>query len=251
MNAKFLFPAAILLLFCGCASTSEEDTIADLSLDEIELRKTRATDPEGRYARARTSIIRQEVCTPTGWLDPDIVQMVEVKFEEPGNFKVTTFDDNAPAHAIIINDQQAWIADYNSEIVGTIPHEQLEKVRILQRISQPDTLLKDVFSQIEVSKCKDEENQYYKLTCSNPGMNPIELYIDAHDFLPRKLSGVFNLNGNNVRYESQVIRYGMHEGVRIPEETLIIQNGLRQNAKLIYFKLDIPIASADFRPPVF
>ena len=127
----------------------------------------------------------------------------------------------------------------------------MKKVKILQDISQPDSQFRDIFKDIEVLRCDDGENQYYKLICSNPGMNPINIYIDAKDFLPRKLTGNFDINGSNLKYESKVIRYGMHEGVRIPDETLIIQNGLEQKSKVIYFKLDVPISAADFRPPVF
>lgn len=250
---KYFFLSSLVTAFvlCGCASTGEICRESDLSIEEIEKRKTLAVDPDGRYAKAKTSVMRQEIRTAVGWMEPEKLEMVEIKYEEPGNFKLTTFEDNEPVSAIIINNDQAWLANYDNESVFNYPLEELKKVRLLQKLSMPDTKLKDVFAEIKAYRCTVDEKEYYKLVCSNPGMRDLNLYIDANDFLPRRITGTFSINGTDLKYESEMVRYALFEGVRIADESIVKLNNLKQTGKVIFFKLDIPLHASDFRPPVF
>ena len=36
----------------------------------------------------------------------------------------------------------------------------------------------------------------------------------------------------------------------IPAETTVVQNGLKQTTRVVYYKLDAVIPASDFRPPV-
>lgn len=237
--------------FSGCASMGEVVSESDLSVAEIEAKKSLAIDPDGRYANAKTSVMRQEIRTATGWLDPDKIQMVEVKYEAPGNFKIVTHDENTPVFAIIINQNQAWAADYSAQSVAPIPQSMIKRVMILEKMSDPRTKLGDVFANVKAEKVTVDDEVFYRLTCANPGEAELRIYIDAKDFLPRRITGFFNVNGSKYNYDSKIEHYGLYEGVRIPDESIIIQNGLEQHSKVIYYKLDVMIPQSDFRPPVF
>ena len=242
---------AVLFCIYGCASVDEIVGESDLSVEEIEAKKSIAIDPDGRYASSTTSVMRQEVRTKMGWLDPDKVQMVEAKYEAPGNFKIITYEENAPVYAIIINQNQAWSADYSSQSVVSIPQSWLNRVKILEKMSDPRTKLKDVFAEVRAEKVLLDDETFYKLICINPDEAELSIYIDARDFLPRRITGFFNVNGSKHHYDSRIEHYGMYEGVRIPDESIIIQNGLEQTSKVIYYKLDVIIPQSEFRPPVF
>ena len=59
------------------------------------------------------------------------------------------------------------------------------------------------------------------------------------------------MNSGKVTYDSSLKGYGLYEGVRIPEETLVRIDGVEQLFKVIYCKLDPPLDVSEFRPPVF
>ena len=42
-----------------------------------------------------------------------------------------------------------------------------------------------------------------------------------------------------------------HEGVLIPDESIIRQDGGEQKSKVIDYKLDIKLDDSEFRPPLF
>ena len=95
--------AAALLALCGCSSLPRETlSPSDLTVEELEQRMAKATDPEGHYAKAQSFVMRQELTTKR-FLDSPLIQMVETKYMRPDCFKITTYDDNKPSLAIISN----------------------------------------------------------------------------------------------------------------------------------------------------
>ena len=80
--------------------------------------------------------------------------------------------------------------------------------------------------------------------------NPVEIYIDKNDFLIRRIKATFQLGSRSLRYDSTIQRYSLYEGVMIPTETTVVQNGLKQTTRVVYYKLDAVIPASDFRPPV-
>ena len=87
---KLLGPAcfaALLALFAaGCATTEVEEPIpVDITLEELQSKMTRAMDPTGRYAKAKTYTMQQTTSTERFLDDPE-VQRVEVKFARPDSF---------------------------------------------------------------------------------------------------------------------------------------------------------------------
>ena len=48
---------------------------------------------------------------------------------------------------------------------------------------------------------------------------------------------------------SKIVRYGMHEGVRIPVEILTVKGGDTTRVRVVDYRLDVPIADSEFIPP--
>ena len=210
-----------------------------------------AMDPDGRYAKAKTFIQRQIVSTERFLDDPE-EQVVEVKFERPANFRLTTLDDNVPVSGLIVSGNNGWMVDYSGERIVELTPEQLDQLKILSGISNPDNSLTRALRDIRICLCRIGEQEFYKITgqSRNPD-NPVAIYIDKKDFLIRRIKAVFQIGSQSIRYDSTIRRYSLYEGVMIPAETTVIQNGQEQTTRVIYYKLDAIIPASDFRPPVF
>ena len=124
---KIFYALSVLaaLLLCGCSSLPKETlSPSDLTVEELEERMAKATDPEGYYAKAQSFVMRQELKTKR-FLDEPLVQMVETKFMRPDFFKITTYDDNRPTIEIISNGANSWVADYNAEKIRVLDADAL------------------------------------------------------------------------------------------------------------------------------
>ena len=99
----FLICALWLLLLTGCYSFSEKISATDITLDQLEDSMQSAMDPNGRFAKAKTYVMRQQITTDRSWMELPVVQMVEIKFRAPDQFKLTTYTDNEPEHIVIAN----------------------------------------------------------------------------------------------------------------------------------------------------
>ena len=103
MKIRQTLIAAALLAVCGCSSLpNEELSPAKITIAELEARRAAATDPNGRFAEAKSFVLKQELETKR-FLESPIVQMVETKIMRPGFFKITTYEDNQPMKAVISN----------------------------------------------------------------------------------------------------------------------------------------------------
>ncbi len=116
--------AFVSFLSAGCAGNAEF-VPATISLDELETRQKEASDPLGRYASAKSSVLRQEIEIKNEWPDPPSVQMVEVKYQAPDKFRLTTFEENQPVSAVIINGAQGWVAQYADRSVTPLDAHQM------------------------------------------------------------------------------------------------------------------------------
>lgn len=249
--ATLLF-SALLALLAGCATAEPEiESPADITVSELETKMRTAMDPDGRYAKAKTFIQRQIVSSERFLDDPE-EQVVEVKFERPANFRLTTLDDNVPVSGLIVSGNNGWMVDYSGERIVELTPEQLDQLKILSGISNPDNSLTRALRDIHICLCRIGEQEFYKITGqSRNSDNPVAIYIDKKDFLIRRIKAVFQIGSQSIRYDSTIRRYSLYEGVMIPAETTVIQNGQEQTTRVIYYKLDAIIPASDFRPPVF
>ena len=140
----------------------------------------------------------------------------------------------------------------DAKLGSQLTPEQLDQLKILSGISNPDNSLTRALRDIRICLCRIGEQEFYKITGqSRNSDNPVAIYIDKKDFLIRRIKAVFQIGSQSIRYDSTIRRYSLYEGVMIPAETTVIQNGQEQTTRVIYYKLDAIIPASDFRPPVF
>lgn len=244
----FVVPVCLAAGLFGCASVAKEElSPSDLSLDELETRMAKATDPEGRFASIRSFVMRQELTTKR-FLDEPTVQMVETKFMRPDFFKITTYDDNQPSFAIISNGESSWAVNYKTRKVKVLDAELLRESKAFAEITKPGSRLSAVFKNVTVQLCRIGDERFYKLTCRNTPDSSLNIYVDADDYQTERITAE---GKNGLKYDSSLRGYGLYEGVRIPEETTVHSSSGESVAKIVYYKLNQPIDTAEFRPPVF
>ncbi|MCQ2378606.1 MAG: hypothetical protein MJ016_05265 [Victivallaceae bacterium] len=243
--------AAFVCLFSAGCSTPSAFTPAEITLEELEIRQKATTDPQGRYASAKSSILREEIKTENGWPEPPTIQMVEVKYQAPDKFRLTTFEENQPASAVIINGTQGWVANYTQREIATLDEKQMKRVISMLRRAPSASRLRDTFVLGSPGRGELDGEDFYRLTCSNPDEEPMEIYVNTSDFLPRRIKWTVKNNGQVLHYDSEITRYQMVEGMQIPDESTVKMDEGEQSGNVIYYKLDVPIPPEDFRPPVF
>lgn len=242
-------PALLAMLaLCGCSSMpNEELSPADITIGELEKRMAEANDPNGRYRVAKSFVMKQEVERKSFFDDP-LVQMVETKVMRPGFFKITTYEDNQPVTAIISNGESSWVVDYRAKKVKQLDAKQLQQSKKFSDITSPDGRLSAVFKDAALQKCRIGDNVFYKVACPGEDGTVLNAYVG---FDSCQIERITIVTGGKVTYDSSLKGYGLYEGVRIPEETLVRINGVEQLFKVIYCKLDPPLDVSEFRPPVF
>ena len=246
-----LFFAVFLFLAGGCRSFSEEISASDISIDELEKRMQQAMDPNGRFARARSYVMRQQVTTDRSWMDLPEVQMVEVKFSAPDRFKLTTYTDNEPEQMIIANGSEGWFVNLDSKKVIRLDRQKLESVLMMARLTNPGTPLKKVFRKVAVDRSRIDDEDFYRITCFREKNTPIYIYVGCKDFFSKRLRMTMGIPGSRMDYDSRMLNYSMYEGVMIPGESIVYQGSMEQKSKVIYYKLDVEFDDKEFRVPLF
>lgn len=251
MNTCFknFVPALLALLaFCGCSSLpSEELSPSDITLEDLETRMVKATDPHGRYREAKSFVLKQVVETKRFFGQP-LVQMVETKVMRPDFFKITTYDDNQPKLAIISNGESSWVVDYDAKKVRKLDADGLRQAKRFSDITSPGSKLSGVFKGAAVQRCRIGDDLFYKVACPGDKGTVLNAYVGADSCQIERITIV---TGDEVTYDSSLKGYGLYEGVRIPEETLVRANGVEKVFKVIYCKLNQPLEVSEFRPQAF
>lgn len=248
-HMALIAPALLALLaFCGCSSLQDEEiSPSDITLAELEKRMAEATDPHGRYRDAKSFVMKQEVERRSFFDDP-LVQMVETKIMRPGFFKITTYEDNQPITAVISNGESSWQVDYRAKKVKLLDPERLRQVKKFNDITSPSGKLSAAFDNVTVQKCRIGDAFFYKIACPGEDNTVLNAYVG---FDSCQIDRITVVTGGKVTYDSSLKGYGLYEGVRIPEETLVRIDGVEQVFKVIYCKLNQPLDISEFRPPVF
>lgn len=240
-------PAAAVV--SGCSSVGETLSAADISLDELQSRKDIASDPEGRFARSQSYVMRQEISDEGIFGVPD-KKIVELKYKRPNKIKSTIYSEGEPLNGYIINGDSAWTIDYKSRKVYPIPLQHMEQLKTLTRLNTPSSKIKDVFKNVRLEYCSTGEGNYYKLTCSNNENNIFEIYIDAKSYLTGRVRTTLLLPQGTVKSDSVMKSYSLYEGVRIADEATSRSGDTSQIQKVVDYKLDVPLEDEEFKPPV-
>ena len=240
--------ALAVLALCGCSSLQDEElSPADISVAELEKRMAEATDPHGRYRDARSFVMKQEV-ERRSFLDDPTVQMVETKIMRPNFYKITTYEDNQPMTAVISNGECSWQVDYKAKKVRMLDAVKLRQVKKFSDITSPGGKLSGVFKNLTVQKCQIGDALFYKVACPGEDGAVLNAYVGFDSCQIERVTIAVN---GKVTYDSSLKGYGLYEGVRIPEETVVKSGDTEQVFKVIYCKLDSPLDASEFRPPVF
>ena len=229
-------------LLTGCLTPSEEELSPDITLNELEKKMLAARDPRGVFMHAKSYVQKQVVTTGKK------EALVEVKYLAPDKYKIVTLKENRPETAIILNGDSAWAVQYRERRVTPITGWQLSRLKNMYSLGTPDDSYQHLFAQVDLSMVKLDDREYYKMTCipRNREDAPISIYVGKDSFLLRRMVIPAPYN-----YQSTIERYGLYEGVMIPEETVIEQNGVRSTSKIYFNKLNADVAPDEFLPPVF
>lgn len=250
---RILCAAGVILFFCcvmcGCASTDDLRE-SDITVEELERRMTAKNDPSGNYRKSKSFIFTQTLKIPQ-LLDDDIEYMVETKMVMPDKFRITTFKDNKPWQIICSNGTRGWQADASGKKLKLIEGVRLQQLITLSRFSTPDVGYRGIFKEVKIYRCTNDEGEFYLLDCKGKHGNSFKIYVDAKDFLLRRMCGRLKVGSGHLDYDSRVLSYGLYDGVMIPKESVSVQNGQKQNITLVKYELNARIEARDFLPPVF
>ncbi|MEI8245282.1 MAG: hypothetical protein WCI51_05590 [Lentisphaerota bacterium] len=239
---------ALLLSGCGMFGGPEEYP-ADISIALLQDRMLQATDPDRKYADASSYVQKQMLEVKKTFGDP-VQSIVEVKFKRPDMFKTTILRDNRPINSVIFNGKQAWSVNYISKTVAPIEGLQFETLKLIFDMGRPGVSYTQIFKDVKLTQARIDELEYYKMVCTPnvSGLEPYTIYVGKNNFLPKILETVEQINGVNSKYTAVMDTYAMYEGVMIAKESTTILNGVKQNYKVIYYKLNAKIDDSEFTP---
>ena len=252
-KSLFLSAAAVLavLFFTGCASSSDILSPSDLPLAEIEKRIDKAADPSGVFEKSRTYQILQQISIPRFLDDPE-ESLMEVKFEHPAKFCMTSFVDNKPVATFCSDGKSGWAADHSSRKIKIFDGAELHRLRVMSQLGNPRESYEKIFPKVEVFRCTNEYGNFYRIDCYGKNQtDPISVYVDAKDFFIRRIKFDLPVGSGRMDYDARIEKYELREGVMIPVETFITQNGEKMVSKITSYRLNVNIPETDFVPPVF
>lgn len=249
-----VFFSAVILL-CGCVS-DETLTVADISIGELESKMEQAMDPEGAFRKA-DSYVQREMLKVEG-LFVDSIYQIDLKYKKPHFFKLTTLEKNEPVSAVIFNAGSAWKVDYVEKHVHEITGADLVRINVLHRLTTPTEKYSKLFKNIAVYNCtvKDDPEQYYKIVCNPQDKeNTISIYVNAEDFLPRRINADLSLiiesKKVDFEYDSFIETYETMDNVVIPQKSSAVSSGITSTTTVFDYKLNVDIPDSEFLPPVF
>jgi len=240
---------ALLLSGCGMFNGGPEEYPADISIALLQERMQRATDPDRKFANASSYVQKQMLEVKKSFGEP-VQSIVEVKFKRPDMFKMTVLRDNQQINSVIFNGKQAWSVNYVSKTVAPIEGLQLETFKLIFAMGHPGVSYTQIFKNVKLSQVRMDELEYYKMVCTPniSGLEPYTIYVGKNNFLTKMLETVEQINGANAKYTAVMDTYAMYEGVMIAKESTTILNGIKQNYKVIYYKLNAKIDDSEFIP---
>lgn len=244
-----------LFILTGCVS-DETLSVADITIGELELKMEEAMDPEGAFRKA-DSYVQREMLKVKG-LFIDSVYQIDLKYKKPHFFKLTTLENNEPVSAVIFNAGSAWQVDYVGKHVHEITGADLVRINVLHRLTTPSEKYSKLFKNIAVYNCtiKDDPTQYYKIVCNpNDKENTISIYVNAKDFLTRRIDADLSLVVENKKvefeYDSFIEAYETMDNVVIPQKSTAVSSGVESTTTVFDYKLNADIPDSEFLPPVF
>lgn len=241
--------AAMIWSAGGCAS-ADILSESDITVEVLEAKMAEKVDPAGRYRKSKSFAFRQQVKIPQ-FLDEDILNMVETKMVMPDKFCITTFKDNEPVQIICSNGDRGWIANVSAKKLISLDGEKLEQLHTFSKLATPAAGYRKIFDKVEIYRCSNDDGEFYLLVCSGKKGNTFRIYVDADDFMLRRMTGKVKVGSGYLDYDSRILNYGRYHGVMIPRVTETVQNGQKQIIELLSYELNPDIPAGDFAPPIY
>lgn len=252
-----MFAVLLAVFFCGCNSWVEEPIETTMTFAELEKKMRIAADPENRYAELK-SYQQSQVVSTEQLLDEPEEKFVTVKYLKPGSFSMIVSDEAEitaqPVTGWIVTPDGGWLIDYEKKKVEKLSEEKLQMFRRPIELDDFASRIRQNSVKVELFACRvNDSKNYYKLVCYPRKYQdePVVYYVDQETFLVRRMTTSFKLNGVRVSYETDILRYALKDGIRMPELTVSTLNGIRSKTRLISYKLNPEFTRADFIPPVF
>ncbi len=236
------------LLLGGCVS----ERPSDLTLDELEMRMAQAMDPAKKYRNAYAYLQRQNI--EEDELFGKKRQFVEVRFQRPDKFKFSFFDENRVCTEILSTGGRAWTVDHLNGIVSEITGDALAKVKVMLALGHPDTDYDMLFERVDVSLVTlDDDREYYKLVCyaNLPDSDPITIYIDREQFLPKRLELTLKTPGKVIQSASEIVEYQVFDTIKIPTLTHVTEGSREYDTRVVGYLLNPQFKNDEFAVPQF
>lgn len=244
------FCAAFLL--CGCLSM-EKEYPSDISLDELENKMESAMDPMGAFRNAK-SFAQQQMLKVEGIFTDQLYQL-DIKYCKPDLLKITTLEFNQPQSAVIFNQGTGWTVNYPKRTVDEVAGTKLKQLNVLHNLSNPTARFQQLFSNVTLTLCRIDGQEYYKIACSENGnlKNQLFIYVGKNDFLTSRMRATFQTDANSrtYHYSTEILEYELMDNVMIPKESRIVFDDQISYATVFYYKLNAIIQPQEFLPPIF
>ncbi len=230
---------------CQMFSPASAERPANISLAVLQNKMHAAMDPDGLYRKSKSYVQKQMLMVKKDWED-EKSYIIEIKYKRPDKLKMTTKEDNVPTTSIIFNGENAWIVYHKDKKRILISGEQLEKMKVLFALGRPGNTYQQIFKDVKLVETELNEQPYYKLTCISKFKNqpPFIIYVGMNNFLTKRID-------IPPKVTSIIDKYGLYDGVIIPEQTTEILDGSEKQYKIVMYKLNVKIDDDEFFPPIF
>lgn len=237
MKNKLIF--SIIASFAIFANLAFSDNTPSISIDEIAEKMKNAADPNGIYKNAKSFFIVQTMHIGDSEL------RMETSYKSPLMSRCVTLLDGKVVNTTIFNNDKAWSISPDgkaTEITGA----ELETMKAMNRMQEPNTSIKDVFSNISVSEQRIGQNDFFVLKCSTSASDfvPMEYFVDKKDFLTKRI--VTQRQGKP--YIAEIKKYSLYQGVLVAAETQIEYGNVKQTILINDYKLNVEFENTLFRP---
>ncbi|MDD5727222.1 MAG: hypothetical protein PHV59_01540 [Victivallales bacterium] len=243
-----LSAVGIFISVCGSGCqffAEQEERPANISLDVLQAKMNKAMDPDGVYRDSKSYVQKQMLMEKKDWED-EKNYIIEIKYKRPDKMLMTTKKDNLPDTSIIINGRNAWIVYHKDKKRVNIQGKKLAQMKMLFALGRPGSTLKEIFKNVKLTEVVIDDYPYYKLECISKykDMAPFIIYVGQNNFLTKRIEIPPNVT-------SVIDKYGLYDGVIIPEQTSEFVGDSKKQYKLIMYKLNVNINDEEFLPPVF
>ena len=121
-------------------------------------------------------------------------------------------------------------------------------------LSHPDTDYDKLFARVDIFiTTLEDDREYYKLVCypALANANPITIYVDRIDFLPKRLTLNVRTASGTVKSTSTIEQYNLFGKVKLPSLTRVEEQTREYYTRLVDYQLNYRFSRDEFKLPEF